>query len=167
MTIKQIAIGGILIAIGVLLTRFVAFQSLTVRVSAGFIAIFFAAYLYGPSYSAWVAALADVAGMLIFPRGSYFIGFTISAFFIGGLYGFLFFHKNKMDFAEKISAIASVCIFSLLINTYVLTWLIGKSFILLVPERAFAAFIMFIAQCIVINMIYNRKNFLKHIKELS
>ena len=95
-TTKQIAIMALLIAIEVVLSRFLAIPTPIVKVSMNFLPVVLMAILYGPVFAGIGAAMADFIGAMMFPVGAYFPGFTLTAFFIGAVYG-LFLYKGEID----------------------------------------------------------------------
>jgi len=94
--LKDIAIIALLIAMEVILTRFLSIQTPVVRIGFGFLPIVIVAMLYGPVYAGAAAAMADLLGAMLFPIGPYFPGFTFTAFLIGAVYG-LFLYKRNPD----------------------------------------------------------------------
>lgn len=91
---KTIAFVGLLVSIEVIFTRFLSIQTPIIRIGFGFIPVAFSAIMFGPVIGGLTAAIADILGMLIFPKYPYFPGFTLSAFLTGAIYG-LFLHKKK------------------------------------------------------------------------
>ena len=92
---EKLVITAILIALEVILTRFVGISTPMLRISFGFLPMVIVAMYYGPIWGGGAYALADVLGSLIFPTGAYFPGFTVSACLTGIIYG-LFLHKRKV-----------------------------------------------------------------------
>lgn len=93
-TVIAITICGMLIAMDVVLARFLSVNTPITRVGFAFVAVAAAAYLYGPIGGALVHGISDVIGALLFPLGPYFPGYTLTAVLIGFSYG-LCFHKNS------------------------------------------------------------------------
>ena len=56
------------------------------------------AIILGPKYSTVLAGLADLIGALLFPFGSFFIGYTISALLTGLVYGLFLYNKDEFGF---------------------------------------------------------------------
>lgn len=103
---------AILVAIHVVLTRFLAIQTPIVRIGFGFIPIALSAMLFGPFVGGLTAALADIVGMIIFPKGAYFPGFTLSAFLGGMIYGVFLYNRPK----SKLNVFFAVFCISLGVN---------------------------------------------------
>ena len=75
---KMIVLSGIFIALIIIFTHVLAIQTLFLRISFGFLPLAVYASICGPLYGAFIGALADILGCLIFSPGFYFPGFTIS-----------------------------------------------------------------------------------------
>ena len=119
--LRSILLLGLFIALEVILTRFLSVESPIVRISFEFIPIAVSAILFGPVMAGIGAAAADVLGMLIFPKGAFFPGFTLSAFISGLIYG-IFLYKKKITLARTFAAVLTVIVIcSLFLNTI---WLI-------------------------------------------
>lgn len=94
--VRNLILAGLLIALTVVFTRFLAVQMLTVRISMEFLPIALTSVLFGPVVGAVCAALADFLGMLVFPSGGpYFPGFTFSTAVYAFIFG-LFLYKRPL-----------------------------------------------------------------------
>jgi len=119
--IRNILFVSLFISLEIILTRFISIESPIVRISFEFIPIAISAILFGPVTAGVAAAIADVLGMVIFPKGAYFPGFTLSAFISGYLYGIILY-KKKITIVRTFAAVLVVIITtSLILNTI---WLI-------------------------------------------
>jgi len=158
----RIVIIGFLIAIQIILNRFLSIQTMIVRISFGFVPICITAILFGPFYAGVMAAIADILGMMIFPKGMYFPGFTVSAFITGLLYGIFLYRKNIKNM-RIFCAVVVVGLFNLVVNSTWLMMLTGKAFIPIFLARI----VQFIAMCVlsyfIIKYIAHKINFLKKI----
>ncbi|MEG1932033.1 MAG: folate family ECF transporter S component, partial [Pygmaiobacter sp.] len=67
---KCIAQMALLIALEIILSRFVSIPTPIVKISFSFLAIVTMAMLYGPVYAAAGAALADFLGAILIPFGA-------------------------------------------------------------------------------------------------
>src|SRR3712207_6616484 len=94
---KKMVMIGSFIAIEIILTRFLSIQTPIIRFGFGFIPLSFSAMLFGPAAGAITGALAEIMGMMLFPKGAYFPGFTVSAALSGAIYGMYFYKKPKKD----------------------------------------------------------------------
>ncbi|MTD37583.1 folate family ECF transporter S component [Erwinia sp. CPCC 100877] len=84
---------SLLIALMVIFTRFISFETQFLRVSLTFVPESLMGLLFGPFWTGIGSAVADVIGMLLFGKGPYFPGFTLNAFLSGVIYGFFYYQK--------------------------------------------------------------------------
>ena len=102
-------------------------------------------------------------GMLIFPSGSYFPGFTVSAFAIGCIYG-LFLHKKESSFRRIIIPVLLVCMgVNLFVDTLWLNILYGQAYMALLPKRLVKCAVMVPIQVVLIKLVWDKvlKRFVK------
>lgn len=91
-----------MIALEIILTRFLSVDVAGIaRIGFGFIPVAMVAIMYGPWFAGGAYALGDILGMLIFPKGAYFPGFTLTACLTGIIFGLILY---KRDHLEKVSA---------------------------------------------------------------
>ena len=151
---QQLVIMAFLIALEIILTRFLSINLQIVRIGFGFLPVAMAAVMYGPIWAGVGYAVGDVLGMLIFPTGPSFPGFTLTAFTVAIIYG-LFFYKKKMTVPRTIAAAVTVEVTcTLLMNTYWLSILYGNAFIGLLPTRITEACILCAVQVPVILAVW-------------
>lgn len=136
---------ALLIALQVVLTRFLSIMPAPwLRISLGFLPIAAAGMLFGPIPAAVAGALGDVVGFFIFPSGTFFPGYTLTAAMSGFFYG-LFLSNIYKDISHGSKAawlrillceltITIVC--HLLLNTLWAHMMVGKAFFVLLPTRA-------------------------------
>lgn len=126
---------ALFIAMHVIFARFLSFQTLTLRISFEFLPIAFAAIMFGPVAGGLTGAIADVVGFFIFPKGTYFPGFTLSAFLTGAIYG-LFLHRKQRSILRIILAAAAVVlIVDISLGTVWLHTLLGTPYKALILTR--------------------------------
>ena len=81
-SVQRIAIGGLLLALIIIFTRFLSFQNIPlipfVRISIGPALIIFASLLLGPIYGGIIGGLSDILGILLVPNA---LGYSINPFF--------------------------------------------------------------------------------------
>lgn len=154
--VKMIAVMGIMIALEIVLHRFISIQTPTLQIHFGFIPIVFVAIFYGPLYAGLSWAIADILGTLLFPTGALFFGFTITAFLSGMIYG-IFLYKSKSNFVNVVIAVLIINIFfTLLLDLYWIYLITGKGFMLLLPERIIKCLVMIPIQ--IISVVLIKKN---------
>ena len=90
----MIAVMGLLIALMVVLSQILGFETSYIKITFSFVPQLIMGMLFGPFWTAVGSSLADIAGMVIFPKSAYFFGFTINAFVGGLIYGYFFYRKE-------------------------------------------------------------------------
>ena len=93
--VKKLVEISLLIALEVILTRFCSIYTGVLRIGFGFLPVAIIAMMYGPISAGVAYAIGDILGMMIFPCGSYFPGFTLTAFLTGVIYGVVLYKHPK------------------------------------------------------------------------
>lgn len=107
---KDIAVIGLMIALKVILTRFLAIETQFVRIGFNFIPSILLAIMYGPWVGATSGALADLLGFFLFPKGfPYYPGYTLSAAIGPMIYGLILYRK-KLTLGRIIAACLAVTV---------------------------------------------------------
>ena len=154
--VKKLIQISLLIAIEVILTRFCSINTPIVRIGFGFLPIAIIAMMYGPLSAGISYAIGDVLGMMLFPTGSFFPGFTLTAFLTGVVYGVFLYNKPK-TWARIIGAVLTVClVLNLGLDTCWLSILMGKGYLALLPTRIMKAALMIPVQSIIIGIIWSK-----------
>ena len=109
LTVKKLTVMALMVALEIILHRFLSIQTPIVQLHFGFLPVAIVAMLYGPIYAAVTWGVADFLGMLIAPTGggSWFPGFTISLILSGLLFGLLLY-KRKGGILNVIIAVVAV-----------------------------------------------------------
>jgi ECF transporter S component (folate family) len=145
---------GLLIALEIVLTRFLSIQTPIVRIGFGFIAVSMAGMLLGPIAGGVTAALADVLRMILFPVGAYFPGFTLSAFLSGAIYGFFLHRKQKSILRITIPVVLIRLFVDICLNSIWIYILTKKAVVPLMITRITASAVMIPVQIIVIFVVW-------------
>ena len=141
---------ALFIALDVVFTRFLSIQTPIIRIGFGFLPISLCSIMFGPIIGGITGAVADIVGMVIFPSGAYFPGFTLSAFVSGTIYG-LVLHKKQISAVRILIAVALIIILvDSIMNTYWLSIITGKAAMALLMPRVIKNLIMFPIQTILI-----------------
>lgn len=136
--VNRLVMMGALIAMDVILTRFLSINTPVTRIGFAFVARAITGILFGPLYGAVEGGIADFIGAVAFPSGPYFPGFTVTAAAIGLIYG-LYLHK-KVTLPRIVGAVAtSQLVCSLGLNTLWLSMMTGSSFAALLSTRLLQA----------------------------
>lgn len=138
---KMLVTAGLLIALQIILSRFLSINAWNLKIGFSFTAVFVAAYLYGPVYSAVVAAIADLLGASLFPSGAFFPGFTVTAILSGIVFG-VFLYKQQTPVRIGAAVLIDQLILGLLLNSYWISVLYGSPYVPLLATRAVQCLIM-------------------------
>jgi len=141
---------GLLISMEIVLTRFFSIQTPIVRIGFGFIPIMIASVMFGPVLGGLTGAFSDILGMMLFPKGTYFPGFTLSAFISGMIYGIILYRSPKNMLRIIIAVSIVVIVVDLGLNTYWLSIITGKGVVALFVPRLIKSIIMLPIQSLLI-----------------
>ena len=155
---KKIILSAFLLALLIVLSRFASIQTQLLVISTSFIPIMMSAIWLGFKYSTVIAGLGDLIGALLFPFGSYFPGFTISAAISGFIYG-IFLYENPQKEPQKewkftlkliVSSVLVLGVVNIFITSIWLHILYEKAYFAIITTRVLAQVIMLPIQVIVI-----------------
>ena len=149
---KMLSALGVLLAIEIVLTRFVSFSTWNTRIGFGFVPIVLAGMLFGAVPAAIVAALGDFLGAVLFPIGPYFPGFTLTAALTGLTYGLLL-HKNRSVVNAALAVLIVQFILGLLLNTFWIHVLYASPFVPLLATRATQSVLLSVVQFVTIRVM--------------
>lgn len=157
---KKIIITAILLAMLIILSRFLSIKTPILKISFSFIPTMLCAIWLGAKWTILLNVLGDIIGATLFPTGPYFIGYTISTAISGLIYGLLLYKKEENTFTEKqfiIRVIISVILVAIIVNMGLNTlWTSitsGKAFKVLFLTRIVKQLIMIPIHIIVIIFI--------------
>ncbi|MBO4234872.1 MAG: folate family ECF transporter S component [Firmicutes bacterium] len=157
----MIVVLALLIAMEIVMNRFLSINAWNMKIGFSFLPIVIAAILFGPVHAAIVGGLGDFIGALLFPIGAYFPGFTLTAVLMGLVWGF-FLHKKQSIVSIIIAAAINQLMLGLYLNTYWISVLYGSEYGPLFVTRILQAAILFVVQTVV---IYAMEKFLPRLKE--
>lgn len=146
---KTLVILALLVAMEIILNRFLSINAWNIKIGFSFVPIVIAAILFGPVHSAIVGGLGDFIGALLFPIGAYFPGFTLTAVLMGIVWG-IFLFKNQSIVRIGLATIINQFILGLVVNTYWISVLYGSPYGPLFVTRITQAFILTVVQILVI-----------------
>lgn len=155
--IRKIVVLALLIAIQVILSRFLSINAWNVKIGLGFVPIVIAAILYGPILAGITYALSDILGAILFPIGPYFPGFTVTALMSGILFGLLL-HKKQSLGRILSTVLINQLVLGLVVNTFWISLLNGVPFSGLVVTRIVQCIIMLVVEFSVITLLLQTLN---------
>lgn len=132
--LTELCIFGVMIALEVVLSRFMSFKSLDMKFSLSFVALVFIARSYGPVKAAFFGALCDFIGAMLFPFGTYFFGYTATAALRGLIWGLLLYKKQGFRYILA-AVIVEQLICSALINSYWISMSINTPYHIILTKR--------------------------------
>jgi len=141
LTTRKLVMASFLSAFSIILTRYVSVMIAggSIRLGFGNLPIIISGILLGPLAGALTGVISDLIGVLVLSQGTFHPGFTLSAILTGAIPGFIIRmnKKNKFTFLNILMAnLAVYVLISLFLNTYWLTHILGKGFLVLLPGRA-------------------------------
>lgn len=145
---------GLLISMEIVLTRFLSIQTPIVRIGFGFIPVALSSIMFGPILGGITAMLSDIIGMIIFPQGAYFPGFTFSAFLSGVIYGCILYKKPNTIIRIAFAVLIVALFVDLGLNTLWLSIITGKAAMALIVPRFIKSAIMLPVQIFSIHMVW-------------
>ena len=143
---------GLLLAIEIVLSRFLSINAWNIKIGFNFVPIAVAAMLFGPLAGGIVAAMGDFLGALLFPIGPYFPGFTLTAFLTGSVLG-LFLKKKTTPLRIGAAVVINQLVLSLFLNTYWISVLYTSPFWPLLVTRIIQCVVLLVVQFVVIGFI--------------
>ncbi len=157
---KKIILTAVLLAMQIILSRFLSVKTPILKISFEFIPSCVCAIWLGAKWTVLLNVLGDIIGATLFPTGAFFIGYTISTAISGLIYGLLLYKKEDNSYTDKqfiirliISVILVTCISNIGLNTLWISITTGKAFIVLLGTRIVKELIMIPIQIVVILFI--------------
>lgn len=122
---KEITLMGMLIALHIIMAEVCKIVILprVLELSLGFIPLAISGMLFGVVPTVTVAVVGDVIGALLFNAGSFYFGYTLTAFLTGLFYG-IFLHKKELS-ALRVAAcqlLVSLVCYAVLNSLWALNW---------------------------------------------
>lgn len=146
---KKIILSALLLALIIILSRFLSIKTPIVTISFSFVPTMLCAIWLGPKWTILINVLADLIGATLFPYGSFFIGYTITTAVAGAIYGFLLYQKEDDTYTDKqfmvrviIAVILVTVIANIGLNTLWLSMTTGKAFMVLMASRMVKELVM-------------------------
>ena len=150
--VNLIAYLGSLVALEIILSRFLSFNAWNIKIGFNFVPIVVAALLFGPMPAGIVAAMGDFLGAILFPIGAYFPGFTAIAFLTGIVFG-VFLYKKQSAARTFCAVVINQLVFSFLLNSLWISILYGSPYLPLLATRIIQCAVLGPVQFITITFI--------------
>ncbi|MCB5955348.1 MULTISPECIES: folate family ECF transporter S component [unclassified Enterococcus] len=164
---RKIALMGLLIALSVVATRFLSFETSIIRIGFSFLPLMVMGYLFQPWFAGTGGAIADIIGMILFPKAAFFFGFTINAFLAPFIYS-LFFHKKEVTLKRNITAqVAVMVIISLILTPIWLNLMLKLPIIELLPLRIGKELIVVPIKVMVGQYLFSQRNMKTVLNDVS
>ena len=151
-SVKNLVTLSMLVAIQIILTRFLSVQAWNFRIGFGFVPIVFASMYLGMVPAILIACVSDILGCLLFSPFPYMPGYTLSVGLTAVIYN-LCLEKNRSQFRIILAILISQLICSLVINSYLLSLNTGSPLLPLMQFRILQVLINSILQYFAINAI--------------
>lgn len=146
---------ALLIALDIIFTRFLSIQTQFLRIGFGLLPVAVAGIAFGPVWGGVCGAVGDILGMMIYPSGAYFPGFTLTAALSGIIFGLILYKKTS--FVRVVIACAVVCIFlNLILDTLWLDIMYGQGFVAILPGRIVKCALNIPIYAILIEVIWSK-----------
>lgn len=92
--LKKIIFTAVLLALLIILSRFLSIKTPLMKISLGFLPTMLCATWLGWKWTLLLNVLADLIGATLFPNGAFFIGYTITTAVAALIYGFLLYRAT-------------------------------------------------------------------------
>ena len=106
--LKKIILTAILLALLIVLSRFLSVRTPIMKISFGFLPTMLCATWLGWKWTLLLNVLADLIGATLFPSGAFFIGYTITTAVAALIYGFLLYRPtpDKPSYRQYVLRVA-------------------------------------------------------------
>lgn len=173
-TNKKIILTAILLALNIILSRFLSIKTPIIKISFAFVPTMLCAIWLGPKWTVLLNVLGDVIGATLFPTGPYFVGYTITTLISGLIYGILLYKKDSESYTNKqfilrliISTTLVAVICNMGLNTLWSAITTGKAFIVLLSTRIVKELVMIPIHIVIIFFLEKilKKPFDKYVRD--
>lgn len=116
---KKIILTAVLLALLVVLSRFLSIKTPLMKISFAFVPTMLCATWLGWKWTVLLNLLGDLIGATLFPTGPFFIGYTISTVIAGFIYGALLYQKTSHSLTQKqliMRAIIATILVAIIVN---------------------------------------------------
>lgn len=145
---RKVTLIAILIAATIVLQRFLAFRTPIIQVNFMFVPVMLAGMMLGWPGATFVATVADLIGALLFPSGSFFFGYTLTAMLTGFVAGICLYRPSGVRLDKNFIVRLIICILLIAgvlnggLNTLWVLMMTGDASKIVVPVRIVKQLIM-------------------------
>ena len=151
---KKVVVIGVLIAIQVVLSRFVTIPTVFNRIGPSFIVAALSGSVFGPIVGLITSGLSDIIGATLFPQGGApFPGFTVSSMISGLIYGIVLHREDLKPWHIVLSCVLVGLIPNFLMNSYWLHILKGEPLLVVFGYRLVPAIGQVVIKSIVLVLL--------------
>ena len=150
---KKLVHVALLIAIQIVLSRFLSISTPISKIGFGFLPIAICGMLYGPVWGGVCGGLSDFIGAILFPIGAYFPGYTLCAVLTGLVFGFFLSNQNKRISSLCFAVLIDCLIISLFINTYWISFTTGNPYLVMVASRLPQVLVMIPVEFVLLRLV--------------
>lgn len=168
-TTKTMVTCALLVALQVILARFLSINTTFVVINFSFLAVALAGILFGPLWGMVVGGVSDLIGAILFPFGPFFPGFTLTAALVGLIYGGFLHTKGSMlpgrTLWLRVTG-ASVCasVVRLVLNSVWLYIMYGAGLFGMLPARMTESACMLVVQMLLLPALLSMANRLEQVR---
>lgn len=161
--VKKVVLTSLLIALNVIMERFMSYNVWNMSIGFSFITIAFAAVFLGIPYAVAVGAFGDIIGALLFPFGTYFFGFTLTNILMALTTG-IFLYKRPTYINIALSTLIKKVLFTLILNSVWISILYNDgldAFSVVMMSRLPTAAITLVIEIFVTSLLFSEKSAIK------
>ncbi len=157
LSIRDVVKLAVLIALEVVLSRFLSIATPIVKIGFGFVPIVIAAMMFGPFWGGLAGAAADFIGAMLFPIGAFFPGYTLTAALVGMVYGVFLYGKPRSNLRIVFAVLIVNLLLHLCMNTLWVGITSGKGYLAIFPTRMLQCVIMTPISFLVIRVLHTQR----------
>lgn len=152
-TPRMLTCGAALVAINVVLTKFLSITLTFVRIGFNFLPISLGSMIFGPLTGGILAVLADVLGVIIMGE-PFFWGYSVSAFLYGLTYGLFLYKKEKSYKNISVCVLLQTIFIDILLGAFWANLFFGKPYFIALLGRCADAVPMAFIKIYMINHLW-------------
>ena len=148
--VRFLTLTGLFIALYIVLDQFSLQVTESLRIGFSFLMLAMVGLFCGPVLGMAAGAICDIMGAVLFPRGAYFPGYTVSAIVGGLIYGLLLYRKPVSLWRSLLSRGLVDLFVNVGLNTLWLSITMGQAWKVLVVTRFTKNAILLVPEALVL-----------------